>query len=309
MIEAMQREEKTRLSSSRTKAIRLILAGTAVLLFAASFTALHGQGPDTSSAADNKTQHSPQEQSVRRDQAYVRKLLERGTSDAKIETSLQLTSRFTSFNSSGDFHAYVLGLIAKEKKTLEQAKQSQQPSVTTLAVLAPAVPDSSSGVPAGNATAPSNPVGINSVKVSQESSKSNAQNSSQGNALDGNATSIADSNQGTVSNPSPAVFGSAFPAVFVPSNTRLASGGIVSNSNVATVSGGSSTNGSVSGGSSRNEPVNSLGRGFSSADLLRAAALGDQSELGRARSTTEVRDSRCGARDHYLAALLGPHEG
>jgi hypothetical protein len=257
MIEAMKRDEKTPQGSSRTKAIRLILAGTAVLLFAASFTALHGQGSGTSTAADNKTQHSPQEQSVRRDQAYVRKLLERGTSDAKIETSLQLTSRFTSFNSSRDFHAYVLGLIAKEKKTLEQAKQSQQPSVTTATVLAPAAPDSSSVVPAGNATAPSNPVGINSVKVSQESSKSNAQNSSQGNALESNATSIPDSNQGTVSNPSPAVFGGVLPALFVPSNTRLASGGIVSNSNVATVSGGSSTNGSVSGGSSRNEPVNS----------------------------------------------------
>jgi len=136
MTEAMQREEKARLSSSRTKAIRLILAGTAIFLFAASVTALHGQGPDSSKAADNKTQLSPQEQSMRRDQSYVRKLLERGTSDSKIETSLQITSRFTSFNSSGDFHAYVLGLVAKEKKTLEQAKQSQQPSVTTLAVLA-----------------------------------------------------------------------------------------------------------------------------------------------------------------------------
>jgi len=91
MTEAMQREEKARLSSSRTKAIRLILAGTAIFLFAASVTALHGQGPDSSKAADNKTQLSPQEQSMRRDQAYVRKLLERGTSDSKIETSLQIT--------------------------------------------------------------------------------------------------------------------------------------------------------------------------------------------------------------------------
>src|SRR5467141_280944 len=257
MTEAMQREEKTRLSSSRTKAIRLILAGTAIFLFAASVTALHGQGPDSSKAADNKTQLSPQVQSMRRDQAYVRKLLERGTSDSKIETSLQITSRFTSFNSSGDFHAYVLGLIAKEKKALEQAKQSQQPSVTTLIVLAPAVPDSSSVVPSGNAAAPSNPVGINSVKVSQESSKSNAQNSIQGNAQDSNATSIPDSNQGTISNPSPAVFGGVLPAAFVPSNARLASGGAVSNSNVATVSGGSSTNGSGVVRSSSNEPVNS----------------------------------------------------
>src|SRR5258708_16177794 len=108
MIEPMKRDEKTPQGSSRTKAIRLILAGTAVLLFAASFTALHGQGPDTSSAADNKTQHSPQEQSARRDQAYVSKLLERGTSDAQLETSLQLTSRFTSSNSPDNFHASVV---------------------------------------------------------------------------------------------------------------------------------------------------------------------------------------------------------
>jgi len=249
MTEAMQREEKTRLSSSRTKAIRLILAGTAIFLFAASVTALHGQGPDSSKAADNKTQLSPQEQSVRRDQAYVRKLLERGTSDAKIETSLQLTSRFTSFNSSGDFHAYVLGLIGKAKKTLEHAKPSEQPSVTTLTAFVPAVPDSSSTVPSGNAAAPSNPVGINSVKTSQQSSQTNVQ--------DSNATSIPDSNQGTVPNPSPAIFGGAFPAVFVPPNARLASGGAVANSNVATVSGGSSTNGSGVGRSSSNEPVNS----------------------------------------------------
>src|SRR5260370_38105749 len=110
MMEPMKRDEKTPQGSSRTKAIRLILAGTAVLLFAASFTALHGQSPDTSSAADNKTQHSPQEKSVRRDQAYGRKLLERGTSDAKSETYMSLTSRFTSFNSSGYCHAYWRGL-------------------------------------------------------------------------------------------------------------------------------------------------------------------------------------------------------
>src|ERR1700737_3130120 len=164
MIEAMQREGKTRLARSYTKAIRLIMASTAALLFVTSFTALHGQSPDASKTADNKTQHSPQEQSVRRDQDYVRKLLERGTSNAKIETSLQLTSRFTRFTPSGDFHAYALGLISKERKSLEQAKQSQQPNVTTLTALAPAVPDSSSVGPTRNAAAPSNPVGINSAK-------------------------------------------------------------------------------------------------------------------------------------------------
>jgi len=41
------REKKKPMSSSRTKAIRLILAAPELFLFAASFTALHGQGPDS----------------------------------------------------------------------------------------------------------------------------------------------------------------------------------------------------------------------------------------------------------------------
>jgi hypothetical protein len=51
-----------------------------------------------SKAQEKKNQQSPQEQSVGRDQAYVRQLLERGTSDAKVESLFKVTSRFTSFN-------------------------------------------------------------------------------------------------------------------------------------------------------------------------------------------------------------------
>src|SRR5712664_2530945 len=129
MIEPKQREGKSLLGSSRTKAIRLIRTGSALLLFAASVTAAYGQTSDTVRAADKKTQMSPQEQSVQRDQAYVRQLLQRGTSDAKVESVLQLSSRFTSFNPTDDFHAYALSLIAKEKTALKQSKLTQQAGV------------------------------------------------------------------------------------------------------------------------------------------------------------------------------------
>ena len=257
MIEPKQRKEKSVLGGSRTKAFRLIRTGSALLLFAGAATPFYGQSPEALKTADKKSQLPPQEQSVQRDQAYVRQLLQRGTADARIESVLQLSSRFASFNPSGDFHAYSLSLIAKEKAALKQQKQTQQAGVASQAPVAAVVSDISSVPASAIALAPSNPVGINSVKVSQESSKSNAQNSIQGNAQDSNATSIPDSNQGTISNPSPAVFGGVLPAAFVPSNARLASGGTVSNSNVATVSGGSSTNGSGVGRSSSNEPVNS----------------------------------------------------
>jgi len=68
-----------------------------------------------SSAQQKSNQQSPQEQSVGRDQAYVRQLLQRGTPDAKVETLLQLTSRFSTFNPSGDFHAYSLASSPKKK--------------------------------------------------------------------------------------------------------------------------------------------------------------------------------------------------
>ena len=249
MIKATRKEERTPPGAFRTKFIGLILTGTATLLFSASFAALHGQSPDASKTADSKTQLPPQEQSVRRDQAYVLKLLEKGTSSAKIEASLQLTSRFTSFSPSGDFHAYALGLISKERKSLDQTKQSQQPTATTVTVLAPAVSDTSSVASAPNGVAPSNPIGTSSVKSSQQTSQSSVQ--------DNNATSTPDGNPGTVSNASSAIFGGVLPAAVIPSTARLASAGTVTNSNLATVSAVSSTSAAVSSASLTNASVNS----------------------------------------------------
>src|SRR5260370_9342236 len=166
MIEPKQRKEKSVLGSSRTKAFRLIRTGSALLLFAGSATHFYGQSPEALKAADKKSQLPPQEQSVQRDQAYVRQLLQRGTADAKIESVLQLSSRFTSFNPTGDFHAYALSLIAKEKAALKQLKQTQQASVGAQAPTA--VSDSSPVPSAAIAFAPSNPVRLNIVKSSQE---------------------------------------------------------------------------------------------------------------------------------------------
>ena len=249
MIKATRKEEKVPPGASRTKCIGLILTGTATLLFSASFATLHGQSPDASKTADSKTQLTPQEQSVRRDQAYVLKLLEKGTSSAKIEASLQLTSRFTSFSPSGDFHAYALGLISKERKSLDQTKQSQQPTATTVTVLAPAVSDTSTVASAPNGVAPSNPIGTSSVKSSQQTSQSSVQ--------DNNATSTPDGNPGTVSNASPVIFGGVLPAAVIPTTARLASAATVANSNLATVSAASSTSAAVSSASSTNASVNS----------------------------------------------------
>src|ERR1700751_3410148 len=131
MIEPKQRKEKSLLGSSRTKSFRLIRTGSALLLFAGSAATFYGQSPEALKTADKKSQLSPQEQSVQRDQAYVRQLLERGTTDAKIESVLQLSSRFASFNPAGDFHAYALSLIAKEKAALKQSKQTQQASLAS----------------------------------------------------------------------------------------------------------------------------------------------------------------------------------
>jgi hypothetical protein len=79
-----------------------------------------------SRAQEKKNEQSPQQQSVERDQAYVRQLLERGSSDAKVESFLKLSSKFASFNPSADFHAYALKLIAKEKTALKQTKLTKQ---------------------------------------------------------------------------------------------------------------------------------------------------------------------------------------
>src|SRR6267142_5345720 len=168
MIAPKQREAKTLLGTSRTKAIRLIRTGTALLLFAASATVICGQNTEGVKAAENKSQLSPREQSIRRDQVYVHQLLQRGTADAKIESVLQLSSRFASFNPSGDFHAYSLSLIAKEKAALKQQKQTQQAGVASQAPVAAVVSDISFVPASAIALAPSNPVGINSVKSSQE---------------------------------------------------------------------------------------------------------------------------------------------
>jgi hypothetical protein len=238
LIESTQREENAPLGSSRKKAIRLIRAGTAVLLFAASFTALYGQAPGRFTAADNKSQLSPQEQSVQRDQAYVRQLLQRGTADAKIESVLQLSSRFATFNPTGDFDAYALSLIAKEKAALKQSKQTQQASLASQTAPVAAASPSSSVLVGGNTLAPSNPVGINSVKSSQESSRDNPSEPA--------PTSTPDNNQAAAPNSSPAAFagGLFLPTASVPSNAggvvQPTSLGAASNSKGVTSSGSSS---------------------------------------------------------------------
>ena len=199
-----------------------------------------------SEAQEKKTQQSPQEQSVRRDQAYVRQLLERGTADAKVESVLQLSSRFTSFNPSGDFHAYALSLIAKEKTALKQLKQTQQLAVASQTAPTAAVSDGSPVVLAGSVAAPSNLVGINNVKTLQESSRDNTQDTS--------PASTPDANQAAVSNPSPAVIGGGvfLPTASAPSNgggpVQAASVGTSSNSAVTAASGGFSPTESSSSG-------------------------------------------------------------
>ena len=238
MIEPKQRKEKSLLGSSRTKAFRLIRTGSALLLFVGSATPFYGQSPEALKTAEKKSQLSPQEQSVQRDQAYVRQLLQRGTADAKIESVLQLSSRFASFNPTADFHAYALSLIAKEKAALKQSKQTQQASLVSQTAPVAAASASSSVLVSGNAFAPSNPVGINSVKSSQESSRDNASEPA--------PTSTPDSNQAAAPNSSPAAFAGGFflPTAAVPSNAggvvQPTSVGAVSNSKGATSSGSSS---------------------------------------------------------------------
>jgi len=163
-----------------------------------------------SKAEEIKNQPSQQEQSVLRDQAYVRQLLEKGSSDANVESFLKLSSAFASFSPSGDFHAYALKLIAKEKTALKQAKQTkqtQQAAVRTESTPTAVVAETAPVAVAGNVAAPSNLVGIGSIKASQESNRENNQ--------DNNVTSTLESNQAAVSSPSPSapVFGGG---VFLP---------------------------------------------------------------------------------------------
>src|SRR6201987_1811788 len=212
MIEPKQRKEKSLLGSSRTKSFRLIRTGSALLLFVVSATPFYGQSPEALKTADKKSQLSPQEQSIQRDQAYVRQLLQRGTADAKIESVLQLSSRFATFNPTGDFHAYALSLIAKERAALKQSKQSQQASLASQTASVAAASPSSSVLVGGNTLAPSNPVGINSVKSSQESSRDNPSEPA--------LTSTPDDNQAAAPNSSPAAFagGLWLPTASVPAN-------------------------------------------------------------------------------------------
>src|SRR5258707_9093292 len=248
MIEPKQREGITLPGSSGAKGMRLIRTGAALLLFAASATTVYGQASETVRTADKKSQLSPQEQSVRLDQGYVRQLLQRGTSEAKVESVLLLPSRFTSFNPNGDFHAYALSLIAKEKASLKQSKQTQQAGTVSQTAPAAAVSASPSVLASGNALAPSNPVGINSVKSSQEITRESAPEAA--------PTSVPDNNQAAVSNSSPAGFGGGLflPTASAPSNgggvAQSASVGAASNSRGTTGSGSSSDHHSGSDGSS-----------------------------------------------------------
>jgi len=201
-----------------------------------------------SKAQEKKSERSLQEQSAQRDQAYVRQLLEKGASDAKVESLLKLSSRFASFNPSGEFHAYTLKLIAKEKAALKQTKQTQQSGVRSESAPAVAVAEITPAVVTGSVTAPSNPVGIGNIKASQESNRDSNQ--------DNSTTSNLESNQAAVSSPYQAapVFGGGvlLPPVSVASNggglVSPTSSGTSSNSPVTATSGGSSPTGSSSSG-------------------------------------------------------------
>ena len=201
-----------------------------------------------SKAQEKKIQQSPQEQSVLRDQAYVHSLLERGNTEAKVESSLRLSSRFASFNPSGDFHAYAVSLIAKERTKVKQLTHTQQAGGSSQPAPAAVPSDSSSTVVSGNVAVPSNPTGINSVKISQVGSGEVNQA--------GDPPSTQDSNQGTFSSASPAVFGGGvlLPSVPLSSNVgssgQPTSGAAASNANVTTASAGSSSGGSSSAGTS-----------------------------------------------------------
>ncbi len=201
-----------------------------------------------SKAQEKKSERSLQEQSAQRDQAYVRQLLEKGASDAKVESLLKLSSRFASFNPSGEFHAYTLKLIAKEKATLKQTKQTQQSGVRSESAPAVAVAEITPAVVTGSVTAPSNPVGIGNIKAFQESNRDSNQ--------DNNTTSNLETSQAAVSSPSPVapVFGGGvfLPPVSVASNgggfVPPTSSGTNSNSPATASSGVSFPTGSSSSG-------------------------------------------------------------
>ena len=205
-----------------------------------------------SKAQEKKSERSFQEQSAQRDQAYVRQLLEKGASDAKVESLLKLSSRFASFNPSGEFHAYTLKLIAREKAALKQTKQTQQSGVRSESAPAVAVAEITPAVVTGSVTAPSNPVGIGNIKASQESNRDNNQDIT---------TSNLESNQAAVSSPSPAapVFGGG---VFLPPVSVASNGGGL----VSPTSSGTSSNSPVTATSGVSVPTESSSSGTFNSD-------------------------------------------
>ena len=227
---------------------RSLLARQIQVAFAIASFGLLGFLQLPSRAQEKKSERSLQDQSAQRDEAYVRQLLEKGASDAKVESLLKLSSRFASFNPSGEFHAYTLNLIAKEKAALKQTRQTQQSGVRSESAPAVAVAEITPAVVTGSVTAPSNPVGIGNIKASQQSNRDSNQ--------DNSTTSNLESNQAVVSTPSPAapVFGGGvfLPPVSVASNggglVPPTSSGTSSNSPVTATSGGSSPTGSSSSG-------------------------------------------------------------
>lgn len=206
-----------------------------------------------SKAQEKRNEQSPQQQSVERDQAYVRQLLERGSSEAKVESFLKLSSRFASFNPSGDFHAYALKLIAKGKTALKQTKQTQQAAVRTESAPTAVVAEIAPAAVAGNVATPANPVGIGNIKASQEANRDSNQ--------DNNATSTLESNQAAVSNPSPAtpIFGGG---VFLPPVSAASNGGGL----VPATSLGTGSNSSVTATSGVSSPTQTSSSGTFNSD-------------------------------------------
>jgi hypothetical protein len=140
--------------------------------------AIVGQLPALAQQAEK---HQSSQQSLQRDRAYVRRLLERGTSDAKIESALALSTKFSSFNPGGDVQTYVRNLIAEEKANLKQTNQNPASTAVSQPVVAVALGETASVPANASSQAPSNSAGINSVKAAAQAvAQSGAQDNSQG---------------------------------------------------------------------------------------------------------------------------------
>jgi len=130
--------------------------------------------------AQQAEKHQTSQQSLQRDRNYVHRLLERGTSDAKIESSLTLSTQFASFNPGGDIQAYVSNLVAEEKAKLQKTKQNQSSAIASQPVIAVSLSETASVPLNASSQAPSNSVGVESVKVAaQANGQINAQPNSQ----------------------------------------------------------------------------------------------------------------------------------